>query len=271
MVRIINAGAVDQREVGDLTDVDLTRGWPEPEVDVVIHLAALAAVGPSFDHPMDYITANSAMVVNMCESLLKGAPSTRVIMASSGAIYAASSVPISEDAPVEFSSPYAVSKVLGENLLDYYRLRGLESVSVRPFNHIGPGQGPGFLVPDLIQRLRGLGQGDALEVGNLATRRDYTDVRDVARAYVMMAEADQLGHSVYNLCSGVSRSGEEVLAEICDALGRPVPPLAVAAWANRPVDNPVVRGDYSRVEDELGWEPQISFQDSIRGALGEAG
>ena len=100
-------------------------------------------------------------------------------------------LPIAEDGALRLGSPYAVSKVLVENLADYYVGRGLDWVVARPFNHIGPGQGQGFLLPDLYAGCRTAEAGDGvLEVGDLTTRRDYSDVRDVVRAYRLLLEAD---------------------------------------------------------------------------------
>ncbi|ERG65095.1 hypothetical protein L332_11680 [Agrococcus pavilionensis RW1] len=246
---------------------DLTAGWPAlPAIDAVVHLAALAAVGPSFDEPARYIAENAAMAAHACESLLRGPrPAPRVIAASTGAIYAAAPHPIDESAPLEFASPYAVSKATVDSLLSYYRRRGLDTVVVRPFNHIGAGQGPGFLVPDLIARLDALEPGAPLQVGNLDAERDYTDVRDVALAYVLLAEAPVLEHDVYNVASGRARSGHEVLAAICAAMGREVPRLR--AGRRRPLDVPRVVGDARRLRGELGWSPRFDFASSIATAI----
>ncbi|MFA4841978.1 MAG: NAD-dependent epimerase/dehydratase family protein, partial [Agrococcus sp.] len=163
--------------VAEVVTADLTREWPGmPPVDAIVHLAGLAAVGPSFDEPLRYITDNAAMAVHMCESLLHATgPAPRVVAASSGAVYAPADRPVDESAPLAFDSPYAVSKGTVDNLLSYYRGRGLDTVVVRPFNHIGPGQAPGFIVPDLIEQLDALEPGEALTAGNLDAERDYTD------------------------------------------------------------------------------------------------
>jgi GDP-4-dehydro-6-deoxy-D-mannose reductase len=250
----------------EVVECDLTERWPAlPEVDVVLHLAGLADVGASFAEPRRYIDANAAMVINMCEALLRGGAPTRVVGVSSGAVYGASAHPVSEESGVAFSSPYVVSKIAVENLLAYYNGRGLDCVVARPFNHIGPGQGPGFLVPDLTARMSQLGEEEPLETGDLSTRRDYTDVRDVVAAYLLMCEAPSLEHRVYNIASGTSISGEDVLQEVCRALGRRVPARTeIAPGLRRPIDNPVVTGDASRLGDELGWRPRVSFSESIR-------
>lgn len=251
----------------EVVEADLTEAWPRmPPVDAVVHLAALAAVGPSFDEPVRYIADNAAMTAHLCEALLHGPrPAPRVIAASTGAIYARSERPIDESVPLAFASPYAVSKGTVDSLLSYYRHRGLDTVVARPFNHIGAGQGPGFLVPDLIARLDALEPGGALRVGNLDAERDYTDVRDVASAYLLLAEAPVLEHDVYNIASGRARSGHEVLAAICAAMGRELPPLR--SGRRRPLDVPRVVGDASRLRRELGWAPRFDFETSIAAAI----
>ncbi|KAA6434892.1 NAD-dependent epimerase/dehydratase family protein [Agrococcus sediminis] len=235
-----------------------------PPVDVVLHLAGLAAVGPSFAQPQRYLEQNSAMVTHLAESLLQADERPRLIGASSGAVYAPGEGPLDERAPTACASPYVVSKLLVELQLDYYRGRGLETIAVRPFNHLGPGQGEGFLLPDLAAGLRRLRPGEALPVGDLTTRRDYTDVRDVAAAYLALCEAPVLEHPLYNVASGIARSGEEVLAALCAALGVPMPPRVRIAGERRPVDAQEVVGDAGRLRDELGWRPRIGLAETVR-------
>jgi len=249
---------------------DLADGWPgeaSDGVDAVVHLAGLAAVGPSFEEPQRYIAVNSAIATHMFEHLLtqrRTAP--RVVVVSSGAVYAPPDSPedrISELSPTRASSPYAVAKLTVEAQAEYYGTRGLDTVVARPFNHIGPGQGSGFLVPDIATTVRRLPDGAPLRAGNLHTARDFTDVRDVARSYVLMA----LGHAprerIYNVASGVARSGFDVLSVVCRELGRPVPEVVIDPAKMRPTDVPSITGDSSRLRSEFGWSPGISWERSI--------
>ena len=246
---------------------DLRREWPQgvPEDADVVHLAGLAAVGPSFDRPQDYIDGNSAIVTKMCEALVASGFRGRVVGVSTGAVYAQKE---NEDARTErdavaFTSPYVVSKILVENQLAYYSRRGLRTVVARPFNHIGPHQGPGFLLPDLLRQLRSSPPDRPLRVGNLATRRDYTDVRDVARAYLALATAPELAHDVYNVASGSSHSGLEILEALSAALDRPTPPLEVDESLIRATDPPIIVGDASRLRSDTGWSPTVPFATTI--------
>lgn len=252
--------------------VDQRVAWPTglPSNGPIVHLAGLAAVGPSFGDPQGYISGNSAMVTHMCEAVLASdGMRRRIVGVSTGAVYVPDSdkMPCTESTSIGFTSPYVVSKVLVENQLTYYRRRGLDTVVARPFNHIGPKQGLGFIVPDLISRLRGLAAGEPLPVGNLSTQRDYTDVRDVAQAYLALAFAPALNHSVYNIASGKARSGQEILDEVCIALGLQKPPLRVEESWIRATDPNIIEGDPRRITEELGWRPEIGFAESIRDAV----
>jgi GDP-4-dehydro-6-deoxy-D-mannose reductase len=248
---------------------DLQQGWPSvPRADAVIHLAALAAVGPSFDNPQKYIEANSAMVTHMAESLVSSGFEGTLLTVSSGAVYE----PLgggtqTESSPIGFTSPYVVSKMLVEHQMDYYRRRGLRAVVTRPFNHIGPGQGPGFLVPDLYRQLANHDSAQSMPVGNLGTSRDYLDVRDVARAYLTLATAPTHHHLVYNVCSGVSIMGTEILELICAAMGIPVPATHADPARYRPVDAQRITGSSERLRDEFGWEPRYTVAQSIADAV----
>lgn len=260
------AGVLD-----DYAGVDLRHEWPStaPRDADVVHLAGLAAVGSSFARPQQYIADNSAMTTVVGEAALAASSGGRIVAVSSGGVYAAPphDAPLDEGAPIEFSSPYVVSKILVENQIAFYRSRGLDAVVARPFNHFGPGQGPGFLVPDLLQNLRRLPERSPLVVGTIDTRRDYSDVRDVVRAYLALLDAPVLPHDLYNVASGTARSGREVLAAVCAALGRDVPEVLVDPARVRPADPPSIRGDASRLRGETGWHPRIPFEQSVADAV----
>lgn len=258
-------------EIADVVDeyhaADLSTAWPElPNVDAIIHLAGLAAVGPSFDSPQLYININSAIVTNMCEYYLKQDKKPRIVTISSGAIYDTTTpMPITELSLIAYTSPYTVSKVLLENQAAYYSSRGIECIVMRPFNHVGPGQLPGFLVPDLAEKIRTrAADTDPIEVGNLDTKRDYTDVRDVVKAYRLVATKEgKLDHPVYNVCSGVSHSGHEVLGAIVSAMQIEAPETVVNEKFLRPNDIMDICGDNSRLVSEFGWGLTYSFEQTI--------
>jgi GDP-4-dehydro-6-deoxy-D-mannose reductase len=258
--------------VDEYVGADLADEWPiAVKADSIVHLAGLAAVGPSFAEPQRYIGVNSAMMTNMGEALVRSGSKARVVIVSSGSVYAPdlTDSPVSELSPVAPTSPYAVAKLLVETQARYYAHRGLDTVVARPFNHIGPGQREGFIVPDLLSSLQATPAGTSLSVGNLDTARDYTDVRDVARAYLTLVAAPDHRHFVYNIASGASRTGREVLEVVSSSLGRPVPPLAVDPARVRPRDPVRITGSAHLLRDEFGWAPEIDWKDSIREYVAE--
>lgn len=262
------AASLDQYLTADLYET-----WPVTEpVDAIVHLAGLAAVGPSFREPQRYIEVNSGIMTRMCEPLLARGQAPRIVVVSSGAVYAppADTTPVSEDCPLSFNSPYAVAKLLVESQARYYAARGLDIVIARPFNHIGPGQGPGFIVPDLTAALRNLPAGQPLTVGNLNTARDYTDVRDVATAYLTLAFAPKHEQIVYNIATGRPHTGREVLAAITDALTIAAPTTTVDETRLRPNDPGTVIGDSTRIRAEHGWAPAVAWDRSIAEYVSQA-
>ena len=253
--------------LADYVSQDLTAGWPRGlGVDAVVHLAGLSAVGPSFDAPQRYLDQNSAMVTHLCEGVLADSPAVRLLVVSSGAVYdARQRQPLDEDSRIGFSSPYVVSKVLVENQVAHYAGRGLDAVVARPFNHIGPGQGPGFLVPDLLAGLeQAAATREALRVGDLETRRDYTDVRDVVRAYRLLVEAEGLADRVFNVCSGRSWSGQELLGLLESELPHGTVQVEVDQARIRPGDPREIVGDSTRLQHAVGWKPEIDVPSSVR-------
>lgn len=248
---------------------DLVENFPmEALGDSIIHLAGLASVGPSFSHPQRYIQENSAMVTNLCESILQNSSqsTTNLVVVSTGALYKSPSQgkQLEEEDPIAYSSPYVVSKVLIENQVEYYKSRGINAVVARPFNHIGPGQQFGFLVPDLWSRLNKLEAGSPLSVGNLESARDYLDVRDVASAYIQLATNDSLSDSIFNICSGLATTGSEILELLCSEMGILVPPLVKDPNLFRPTDAQIITGSASRLTRQTGWKSKYSIKDSLR-------
>ena len=256
--------SVDLTAPEAVNKIDFTR------ISGVIHLAGLAAVGPSFDKPLEYITANSGMEINLFEAALAQNAHPRALIISSGSLYdAKADLPLTETSPVSPSSPYAVSKVTQEQMAWYYGGRGFECVVARPFNHIGPGQNQGFIVPDLTKQVVDIERGAAAEVrvGNLDAERDYTDVRDIARAYRLLLEKGAPGET-YNICSGRALSGHVVLEHILKASGGS-PPITTDPAKMRPADNPVIYGSHDKLTLATGWEPTISIEDTMRDVVAD--
>jgi len=257
-------------EISNIIDcyyqADLVEEWPDTSnVKAVIHLAGLAAVGPSFDNPQKYINVNSAMVTNLCEYYIKQETKPRIVLVSSGAVYSPDQkLPINEEGEICYSSPYAVSKILNENQAKYYRQRGLDCIVVRPFNHIGPGQASGFILPDFYDRISSLLDNEnIIQTGNIETKRDYTDVRDIVKAYSKIATSLKLNHNVYNICSGKSIPGSEIFNKLKDSMKLNNLTYKTDPSLVRPTDAKDIIGDFSRIKEDLGWSPQIDLQKTI--------
>lgn len=252
----------------DLADYQSVKSLPLAGAKAVINLAGLAAVGPSFDNPELYMRINTAVLDTVCKvALEQNAKDLRFLSISSGAIYSSDQpMPLTEDSKLApESSPYAASKIAMEKLSIEYRDQGLDCVVARPFNHIGPRQLAGFLLPDLYQKVtESQVNGSQLLVGNLTTRRDYTDVRDVAKAYVGLISAEKLEHGIYNVCTGRSVSGEEILSMLLAELGLQHLTPQVDESLFRPSDTPELYGDNTRLKTDTGWQPVIPIEQTIK-------
>jgi GDP-4-dehydro-6-deoxy-D-mannose reductase len=262
-------------ELSDYLALDLTRAEEAGKiafsgVDGVIHLAGLAAVGPSFNKPMEYLMTNIGIQTNLFEAALTQKATSRWLIISTGALYdAQATLPLSEESPVLPSSPYAVSKLTQESMAQYYSRRGIETLITRPFNHIGPGQGLGFIVPDLTKQIIDVESGNAqeLKVGNLDAKRDYTDVRDIARAYRLLLEKGSSGQ-IYNVCSGKALSGHEILDGLMRAAGSQ-PKTGQDPEKMRPADAAELCGSHDKLTAATGWRPEISLEQTLQDVVAD--
>lgn len=252
----------------DLTNPNDVLALSIKDLDSVINLAGLARVGDSFKSPDIYNQVNVQVLTVLGNRLVKEKSRARMIAISTGAVYDPNAkLPLTEDSGIARDcSPYAHSKLLMEKAAAQLSENGLDCVVVRPFNHIGPGQESGFLVPDLYSKIKkSLEIGQPIEVGNLKTRRDYTDVRDVVKAYADLATAQSLTHNLYNVCSSKSVAGENILniiLELMGAIGR------VKAEVNpdfiRPNDPMDIFGSHERLSAETSWAPKLSLQQTLK-------
>jgi len=250
----------------DLTDKEAVAALPLRNVSAIINLAGLANVGASFDNPELFNKVNVEVLTNLCDKIIKNGISARVIAVSTGAVYAPNQpMPLTEESSVNKSGPpYAYSKLMMEAAAQRYRSKGLDCVVARPFNHSGPGQAMGFLIPDLYQQLLESKQNNhILKVGNLDTRRDYTDVRDIVRGYVYLALAEELHHDTYNICSGHSSSGREVLKLLMEETGLSDVSVEVDQSLIRPTDPLDLYGSYERLNQETDWLPKIPLERTV--------
>jgi GDP-4-dehydro-6-deoxy-D-mannose reductase len=239
--------------------------------DAIYHLAAQASVGGSWDDGGRTFAVNAVGTVNLLDAAAACGSAPRVLLVSSAEVYGRvgpGDLPIGEDRPLRPVSPYAASKAAAEMVgLQAWLGRRLEVVRVRPFNHTGPGQRTDFVVPSLARQVAEAARtgADALHVGNLAVRRDLTDVRDVVRAYRSVLLGGEAGE-VYNVCRGVAVGIDEVAARLLRLAGVELP-IVVDPDRVRPVDIPELRGDPSRLMAATGWRPEIDLDRTLSDVL----
>ncbi len=239
--------------------------------EVVYHLAALTSVGRSWEEPGRTLTENGQTTVALLEALRGLDAGVRVIWVSSCEVYGEPDVlPASEDAPLRPANPYAVSKASAELLAQVYAdAYGLDLVRVRPFSHSGPGQLPIFLLSNLArQAAEGRRHGvSRLEIvtGNPDTRRDFTDVRDVVRAYRLLgtAGASPDGPRLFNVSSGVSISARDQVALLAELMAPIEVELVVDPRRVRAHEVMDLRGDPARVTAATGWRPRIPLRQTM--------
>jgi GDP-4-dehydro-6-deoxy-D-mannose reductase len=253
-------------------------GWIEllaaQTPDVVYHLAGWSDVGSSWDNPGDTFLVNSVGTQHVLEAA-RLAGVGRVVIVSSAELYGVVNpveLPLVESHPVQPRSPYGASKQAAEAVaLQYHRGFGLEVTIARPFNHLGPGQSTRFVAPAFARQIveaEVLGGPRQLLHGNLSGQRDYTDVRDVVRAYRLLATEATPGE-VYNICSGEAVSTQRLLETLLD-----LSPATVELRADperfRPIDLPVLRGSASKLAADTGWAPRYSLTQTLDDVLADA-
>ena len=264
-----NAVAPRRREV-DLLDAGAVRSAVRDAAPaVVFHLAALASVGRSWEAPAETLTRNVAMTANLLEAVRLEAPGAVVVVVGSGEVYGPPErLPVDEDAPLRPQNPYAVSKaacdLLGAQYADAFAMR---IIRMRPFNHAGPGQSDDYVVGTLTRQVaeaEAAGHGEVfLRTGNPDSARDFTDVRDVARAYVAAASLDG---GAFNVASGRAVTVREVVELVRAAARLPVRHEIEQARV-RAHDVPEVRGSAERLRAATGWRPEIPLERTVADAL----
>ncbi len=205
----------------NLQDFEATQKLIEGQkFDVIFHLAALASAADSFKNPSEYINNNISVQVNILESIKKLESPPKVLIVSSAEVYgdvSQNDLPINENVALRPTSPYGVSKIAQDFMgLQYFLSYNIPVIRVRPFNHIGPRQAPGFVVSSFAKKIADIENGKippVLYVGNLEAKRDFTDVKDMVRAYKDLVEKGEMGE-VYNAGSGKSHYIKDILGKL---------------------------------------------------------
>ena len=262
-----------QMLVCDLLDAELTaRAINRQRPDIIFHLAAQAFVPKAVANPAETIVNNVVSQVNLLEACRKARLDPIIVVVSSADIYGdvpSDRSPIIEQQPFRPRNPYAVSKATQDLLgLQYFLSYQMRIVRVRPFNHIGPGQSDRFVVSSLARQIAEIEAGRAdpvLLVGNLEAWRDFLDVRDVVRAYQLVAREEFAGE-VFNVASGVARPIRTVLEQLL-SLSPSIVDVREDPVRFRPSDIPSLVGDASKLRSAVSWEPMVTFEQSLADTL----
>jgi GDP-4-dehydro-6-deoxy-D-mannose reductase len=239
--------------------------------DAVIHLAARSFVPESFADPRGTLEVNLLGTLNLLMALKAAAFAGRLIYVSSGDVYGRvpdSELPVDETRWPAPLSPYAVSKVAAEQLvLQWHRSERLDAMIARPFNHAGPGQDPQFVLPSFAKQVVAIAAGakPVIDVGDIDTTRDFTDVRDVVEAYAAMMRSGRSG-ATYVIGSGREQRMRDLLAQMCRLAGvivevRQDPSRLRLADQRRMVAN---AGLLTR---HTGWRPRIPIETTLNDIL----
>jgi GDP-4-dehydro-6-deoxy-D-mannose reductase len=257
----------------DLRDSSSTRELLETvRPDWIFHLAAQSFVPTSWNAPHESISTNILGQLNLLEAVRRIGLKPRIQIACSSEEYGMvleNEVPIKETNPLRPLSPYAVSKVAQDLLgYQYFKSYGMDIVRTRGFNHEGPRRPPVFVASDFAYQIAQIEKGlrkPVMYVGNLEAKRDFTDVRDMVRAYWLALEKCESGE-VYNLASGKSYSIQSVLDLL---LGMTDARIEVKQDPKklRPSDVMILEGDASKFRAITGWEPKIPFEQTLRDSL----
>jgi len=260
---------LDWRPVDLLDPVAVADALEEAAPTWVYHVAGAPQVDTSWASVVPHLRTNALGTHYLLEAVRHATRACRVLVVSSAQVYQISDEPLTEYAPLVPPSPYGLSKLAQDQLaLRASTEDGLDVVVARPFNHAGPRQSAAFVVSSIarqIARIEAGLQAAEISVGNLDTRRDMTDVRDVVEAYAALMDAAAPGRP-YNICSGRAWKIGDLLEELLHFARVPVR-ITVDSDRLRPSDVPVVQGDASRIRAEIGWSPKIPVEQTLSDTL----
>lgn len=236
----------------------------------IVHLAAITYLPDAEIDPDGVIDENVGGITNLLAAVAAQENRPRVVFASSCQAYGPPEfLPITEEHPLRPDHPYGVSKRLAEDTcLLMVRNQNLDVVIARPFNHTGPGHRPEFSLAGFARQIARIEAGRAepvLRVGNLESRRDYLDVRDVVRAYVMLLEHGATGEA-YNICRGESVSMRELLSRLLKMSRVPIGVEPDPARM-RASDIPDLFGTHAKLSAATGWQPRIAVEAMLTNLL----
>ena len=259
-----NLDILDKNQISELLN--------EEKPDYLFHLAAQSSVDYSWKNPTLTVDVNIKGCVNLLEAVKDADEKPRVLLIGSGEEYGhikKDECPIIEDNVLRPGNIYAATKscqnMLGKIYSDAY---GLDIMMVRAFNHIGPNQTPVFVVADFCKQVADIEKGKqepVIYVGNLSAKRDFTDVRDVVKAYALLVKGGKRGET-YNVGRGHAVAIEDILKEIVSMSDKDIE-VKVDEKKLRPVDVPIIEPDIEKIKKEVGWEPVIELRQTLEETL----
>jgi GDP-4-dehydro-6-deoxy-D-mannose reductase len=259
----LSAWPVTFHEVELTKKADVAACIQKIQPSAIFHLASIAATERAFEDADQILTNNILLQHALLEAVRLHAPTARLVVISSGEVYAHQTHPISETDPILPTNPYGVSKLTQEYLtLAYAQTFGLHAVIARPFNHIGERQAPLFVVSAFAKQIAEIEKGiqSEMKVGNLTAIRDFSDVKDVVEAYVLLMEKGEAGQ-VYNIGSGTGIRIEEVLTQLRQLSKAPIT-VTTDHTKLRPSDTPSIIADTHKLE-ALGWRRRHPLAETL--------
>lgn len=230
----------------------------------IYHCAGVAQSNSAWNRIGVTFEVNVRGTANLLAAVERHSRVTRVVVTSSALVYKAAAEPLREDSPIGPAGPYAVSKLAQDTLAARAADRGLDVVVARPFNHIGPRQSADFVASSVARQVALIERGEmapVLEVGNLGAKRDFTDVRDVVRAYVGMA-ARAARAECFNVCSGRAVAIHDLVHGLVARSRVPIQ-VVVDPLRVRPIDVPVVVGSADKLQRAIGWTAEIPLDRTL--------
>lgn len=242
------------------------------EPDLIFHLAALTSPAESFNNPTPVVLGNIGIQMNLLNAIKSTKLNSRVMVISSGEIYGLvdeKDLPINEKTSLRPGNPYAVSKIAQDFLgLQYHLTYKMDIVRVRPFNHTGPGQSPSFVIPAFAKQIAQIEKEQkepVISVGSLDAKRDFTDVRDIVKGYMLLSE-EGISGEVYNIGSGKSYSIKNMLDKLLSLSNKKIT-IKEDPEKIRPVETPNIYCDYSKLKSLTGWVPEIPIEKTLQDTL----
>lgn len=236
--------------------------------DYIFHLAGISSVALSWKEPQKTMEVNINGALNILDGARASGKDIKCLMVGSSDEYgkvAPCDCPIKEETPLRPVNPYAISKKAQEELASLYaKAYGMHIVMTRSFNHTGAGQGKGFVMPDFASQISKLKKGEEynMSVGNLEAQRDFSDVRDVVRAYRLLAQKGKSGE-VYNVGSGNAYAVEDILKKMISFSEADIK-ITVDPEKFRPIELPVIKSDISKLKKDTGFEIMYSIDDTVK-------